>query len=400
MGLATILSVPSSLGAGPLVLRGTASYAESGDLGLLRGLLSRAVQVVLVSSCVVGLAAACVILLSGGHSAIRDALIAGAALVPLMGLAYLGQSILQGLRRMTAAFGPPTVIRPLAMLGMLGLLALLDAKPSPQDALLLQGGAVILALLFTGVGIRRALLLSMKAIRPAFATRTWARAAVGLGLTGGLTAIAGSIGVLLAGAIGGGRDAGLLGAAARISVVVALMSWAANEAFQPVVARLYALGDRQSLQNEVTRLTRRVALVTFAVAAVVAAVAHPALTVFGPGFAHGTAALRLLCMAAVINAAASSNIALLMMTEHERSAAVAASLGALSVAIACVLLIPPLGAAGGAAAFVLGTAVRNLAASRLTWTKLGIESTIVGAGRRAASIDLDRAQPQSSQAAR
>jgi O-antigen/teichoic acid export membrane protein len=183
--------------------------------------------------------------------------------------------------------------------------------------------------------------------------------------------------------IGAGRDAGLLGAATRVSAVVLLASWAANQAFQPVVARVYASRDLEGLQREVTVLTRRVAVATLVVGALVAALAPWLLGLFGPGFADGASALRLLCLGAVINAAAMANISLLTMTEHERAAAAATAAGLVSTAALCVLLIPPLGAAGGAYAVLAGTVLRNAVASRSTWTRLGLDSTVLGLRPRA-----------------
>jgi len=144
-----------------------------------------------------------------------------------------------------------------------------------------------------------------------------------------------------------------------------------------------------SCSSKVTTITRWVAAGTLIVALVVAVLAHPVLQAFGRGFGHGATSLRLLCVAAIVNAVASPNMTLLQMTEHERSAATAAAAGFGVTFALSAALIPWVGAPGAAGAFAAGTMARNVLASRRTLSRLGIESTVIG--RRGG----DRARPRS-----
>jgi O-antigen/teichoic acid export membrane protein len=83
----------------------------------------------------------------------------------------------------------------------------------------------------------------------------------------------------------------------------------------------------------------------------------------------------------VVNAAASVNVTLLNMTEHQRAAAKAAAAGLVTTVSLSAFMIPAFGAAGGAGAFLGGTLVRNVLTSHLTRTKLGLESTVLGRRR-------------------
>ncbi len=378
VALGQILGVLASLGTGPLVVRGTAGYLASGDAALLRGLLTRALQAVVAASGLAAIAVAAVLLLTGGRSAVTSAMIAGAALAPLLALGVLGQALLQGLQRMVAAFGPTTVGRPLAMLLLLAILAVAGTDVSASGAVLLQGAAVALALCLTAVLVWRRLPGDVRSAAPVHSTRSWLRSGAAMGLAGGLTVVGVNVGVTLTGVIGGSRDAGLLGAATRVSVVVILLAWAAMEALQPTVARLYAARELAELQRVVTRTTRYAAGGTLLAAATVAVLAQPLLSVFGSGFEDGASALRVLCVAAIVNALAAPNMTLLLMTEHERSAAAAAAAGLVATAISAGVLIPAFGAAGGAAAYLCGTVARNVLASRWTWSRLALESTVLG----------------------
>jgi O-antigen/teichoic acid export membrane protein len=379
IGLATILTAPAALGGRPLLIRGTATYLAAREWGLLRGLIRRSLGVVALTSCVLGAGTCAVILAIGGHSTVKSAMLASAVLLPLMTIGLLTQGLLQGLRRVTAAFAPPTLLRPLVMLAALGLLAALGTDPSPQGAVLLQGIALGLPLVVTALLVRRALPGAVRTASAAYASREWLRRALPMGLSSALFGITGSVGVTLAAAIAGPDEAGLLAGAMRVATAVMLLTWAANEAFQPDVARAWVMGEAESLQRAVTSLTRSVAATTTVAAATVAVLAGPVLRVFGTGFGDGATALRLLCIAVVVNAAGAVNVTLLNMTEHQRGAAQSSAAGLVTTVSLSALMIPAFGAAGGAGAFLGGTLARNLLASHLTRTKLGLESTVLGA---------------------
>jgi O-antigen/teichoic acid export membrane protein len=388
LGLASILAVVLTMGSGPLLVRGTARYRAAGDAALLRGLLTRTVQFVLAGSCVVAAGAAGVLALAGPGSDVGSAMLAGIVLAPLVALTLLAQAVLKGLRLMTAAFAPQLVVRPIAVLAGLEILVLAGRTPSAAGAVALQAAATAAVLLIVVIVIANALAGPLRAVSARYDTAAWRRTAVGLGVSSGLSAITASVGVTVVAALSGGHEAGLLGAATRASILVMVISWASNEALQPVVAHLYAEAEREQLQQQVTTITRWVAAGTLIIAVVVGVLAHPVLRAFGHGFGHGATSLRLLCVAAVVNAVASANMTLLQMTEHERSAAAAAAAGfGVTVALSAAL-IPWVGAPGAAGAFAAGTIARNVLACRRTLSRLGVESTVIGCRG-------DRAPPRS-----
>ncbi|MEA2396625.1 MAG: hypothetical protein QOK25_181 [Thermoleophilaceae bacterium] len=378
IAVANLLTIPSTLGTVPLLVRGAAAYVSSGSLSLLHGLLRRAWQWAAATATAVGaLTAAGVLLLAGGSPGTRAVAAAG-LLVPLTALCLLGQGALQGLQRVGAAFVSLMVVRPLAFVGALAALRLAGVHLAPGGAMLLQAAATGCALLLTVLLLRAAIPAAVRLARPAYATRTWAASALAMGLNNGLMAVHAGTGVALAAAVGGARDAGLLGGAMRVTTVVVLTIWASLQAFTPVIARLYAAGEIERLRRGTALFTRRVLAATCVVAAIVAALADPILGILGHDFTAGATALRLLCLAAVINAAAAPNVSLLMMTEHERAAAGSAGVAVVLNVALCLLLIPPLGASGAAVAFAASVLLRNAIASWWTWTRLAIDSTALG----------------------
>src|SRR5262249_29180535 len=113
-------------------------------------------------------------------------------------------------------------------------------------------------------------------------------------------------------------------------------------------------------------------------AGAVSLAATPLLSLFGERFTDGATALRLLCLATVINAAATADTLILMMTKHERAAAVATAITVVFNIGLNSFLIPAYGINGAAITMVATMIVRNALSAGLTWTKLGIDSTIAG----------------------
>ena len=378
IAIANLLTVPSTVGTVPLLVRGTAAYLSSDNLPLLHGMLRRAGQWVGATAIAVGGLTAAGMLLLGSGSPGSRAVAAAGLLLPLTALCLLGQAILQGLGRVAAAFVSHTVLRPFVFLGALAAARVAGVELAPDGAMLLQAAATGCALALTVGLLRAAIPAAVRLGRPAYETRAWATSSLVMGLSTALTAVHTGVGVALTAIVGSTREAGLLGGAMRVSTIVVLVVWASVQAISPIVARLYAAGEIERLRRGTVVFTRRALAATAAVAAIVAILAGRLLGILGHDFGAGATALRLLCLAAVINAAAAPNVSLLMMTKHERAAAVSAGAAVVVNVVLCLVLIPPLGANGAAIAFVGSVLLRNGLASWWTWTRLGIDSTALG----------------------
>jgi O-antigen/teichoic acid export membrane protein len=165
--------------------------------------------------------------------------------------------------------------------------------------------------------------------------------------------------------------------AALASQMVFLGLSAINVIAAPMISELY-WHDRHA---ELRRLVRLAALGVVATAfpAVILLVVfgRPILRLFGPAFVTGYAALVILCCGQLINALAGSVGFLMTMTGHQKQAAVIVAVTAtLNVALN-LLLIPPYGMAGAAAATAVTTAAWNLAMLAYVWTVLRINPTLV-----------------------
>jgi O-antigen/teichoic acid export membrane protein len=126
---------------------------------------------------------------------------------------------------------------------------------------------------------------------------------------------------------------------------------AINSIFGPSIAALYARGDRSGVQT--------------------------VLSLFGDGFASGSAALRILLLGQLVNATAGSVGVMLTMTGHERQAAVVMMVAAAGQIGLSVALIPRFGVEGAAVANAVSLIGWNLALAVPTWRKLRIVPSIL-----------------------
>ncbi|MBL3610318.1 polysaccharide biosynthesis C-terminal domain-containing protein [Rhodovulum sulfidophilum] len=166
--------------------------------------------------------------------------------------------------------------------------------------------------------------------------------------------------LFLLGIWGGAEEAGLLGAALRISVLVTFFLAAVNTVAAPAFAALETRGDREGLHRTASRLALAVLLASSPVLAAMLVWPGRVMGLFGPDFVAGAPVLAILALGQAVNAATGSVGYLLMMTGHERDMRNAALLAAAVMAVAAFGLIPAFGAVGAALAGALAIAAANL----------------------------------------
>ena len=142
----TLLAVPVQLGLPTLLVREVARYQYAAQWGLLRGILQRANQAVLLLSLVIGLAAAGAAgWLMEGMDAVQRATLGWALLLlPLGAFNRLREAALQGLRQVVMGQLPEQVLLPVVLLVLLGIVHLI-ADLTPPLAMALYCAAAALA---------------------------------------------------------------------------------------------------------------------------------------------------------------------------------------------------------------------------------------------------------------
>jgi O-antigen/teichoic acid export membrane protein len=227
--------------------------------------------------------------------------------------------------------------------------------------------------------LRRRMSSLLGATRPAYDSRRWLAAALGLVLLSGGLFINSQIGVVLIGLLDQHEIAGLYAVAQRGALLVVFPLLALNAAIAPTAARLWAAGDVRQLQRLVTYGARGALLVSVPIAIAFILGGEVLLRlVFGQEFAAAALPMAILSAGQIANAATGSVTTLLMMTGNERRAlfGIVAGLG-LNAGLG-ILLIPSYHATGAAIAAASGLVVANLIHVLIARSTLLIDSTALG----------------------
>lgn len=376
----TVLLLLALGGFDTAALRFVPSYRGQSQWPHLSGFLRRSRQLVIGSAVgCAALLAGVVWLLSGRlEPPLRQTFLLASPLVVVLAALNLCASQLQGLKHVVKAKFPIEVGRPL-------LLALLVAGmawccPQRVSAAAAMGAnllATAAALAGAWLLLRRALPVEVRMAEPLFETAHWFRVAMTLLLLTAFFQVLSRTDVIMLGLLLDTKSAGIYAMAALASQMVFLGLSAINVIAAPMISELYWHDRHEELRRLVRLAALGVVATAFPAIILLVVFGRPILRLFGPAFDTGYAALVILCCGQLINALAGSVGFLMTMTGHQKQAAVIVAVTAtLNVALN-LLLIPPYGMVGAAAATAVTTAAWNLAMLAYVWTVLRINPTIV-----------------------
>jgi O-antigen/teichoic acid export membrane protein len=192
--------------------------------------------------------------------------------------------------------------------------------------------------------------------------------------------------IVLIAALASPRDAAIYTAATRFMVIGQLGTQAVQQAMQPAVSRLMALGDREATQRVFAGCTTWTVALTWPVHLSVAVAAPVYLSLFGHGYSgSGQYATVILAMAMLL-ATGSGPVDVLLLMAGRSGLSLAGSAAALAVDLALdALLIPWLGITGAAIGWATALAVRNIFMVVQVLRILGMRPAGAGLGLAAVS---------------
>lgn len=156
-------------------------------------------------------------------------------------------------------------------------------------------------------------------------------------------------------------DVALYGAASRLVFFVATPLIVVSQVVPPIVAELYARGERRQLEDSlrnvstITGIPAAIILIAFLVAG------GPIMrVVYGPGFAAGATVLGILSVSRLVAVATGSSGTTLMMTGHQRTMFAITLVSGVSALTGEILLAPGYGITGVAIATSCAQIGQNL----------------------------------------
>ena len=388
LSLIMLLAIPAQVGLPALVVRETAKAQAKDAWGLMRGLWRWSNLFVLVFAVVMVAVGALALWL--GRDWLGElrwqTLAAGLALVPLIALANVRGAALRGLRRVVLGQLPESILRPGLLLAMI-LAAIWWWKGgalTPVAVMGLHGLAAFAAFIIGATVLVRARPPGVRAgPQPEYEARYWRRAAMPLAMLAGLQLINAHTDIIMLGVIRSDEEVGVYRVVVQVATLVVFGLQAINQVLQPYFARLHVQGEHERLQRLVTYSARVILLLALPPVLVMVASGGPLLEfLFGAEYRLGALALAILALGQLANAAMGSVGMLLNMTGHERDTLRGVAIAAATNVVLNLVLIPPFGLEGAAAATAVTLLIWNFILWYSVHRRLGLESSALGPATR------------------
>lgn len=374
-GVFQIAELVSRLGLGSGVIRYVAMHRERGDQARLKGILSDALRVPLLT----GAAAAALLLWGADFLAVH--VFHDPGLGPVLSVFALGVPFSAAMMVLAMATTGFDVTR--YMVGTIHIL-------QPLVNLLLVGFAAGLGLGLLGVSVAWSLSFGV-ALVAAIASVRHLTSHIGhdvrtIRVTGELTRfslplMAGELlwvlmlwtDILMLGYYRPSVDVGIYRAAAQLAILLTVIPFSVESIFGPMIARLNTTGDRERLGGLFQVSTRWSITASVPLVLVVVLVPADLLSLYGPGFGDARLPLLILAAGQLVNSATGSVSSMLIMTGHQYMKLTGDIIVAVVNVTLNVLLIPQWGLVG--AAFATGVSVAGTNVLRLiqVWVAVRIQ---------------------------
>lgn len=320
MAIITLLTVPTEFGLPQLLTREVAAAQIAKDWGRLCGILKWSGKIVLLISVVITVAV--VIWLAAIErdfsSALSMTLIAGLLMVPLVALGNLLSATLRGLQYIVKGQFPDTLVRPASFSLLLFLIPLVSV---PLNSVLAMGLGALSAACAFGAALAmlwKYLPSETYTAIPRIQSHDWWSSALPMALTEGMRVLQGHLVILLLGFMVTVAMVGLFRVAGSMLLLINFPVSLFNVVGAPIIARLYAQGDRARLQRLLSWVALGMVSSTLLLTLPFFFAGVPLLsTVFGEEFGDANTPLLILCGGALLNAFFGANAALLNMTGHQ-----------------------------------------------------------------------------------
>lgn len=377
ISMAQVFAIAATFGLGGLSVREVPARLAVMDRAGLSAYLQTGLRVTLALSLLASVAVGVIL-----WNATRPVLAIGGLLVTPLAMLALLRGWAQGFARIAIAQIPGEVVRPGVMVLILLTAWASGYRPDVASYLAAVVAALLLAVVFGVMQLRRTELLRLPAAGPRSAGSL--KGALPFLCLGLAAVVQGEINTLLLGRLAGPVETGLFQPIARFAPLLMLPVEAASMRYAPRVAELWKIGERRKVRQITATFAWTTALLTL-LASLALSLAGPwLLLIFGREFAAMAPLLWIVAAAQSINAACGPGGLLLTMTGHTGSALMGQMAGLTVNVVLALVLVPLYGALGATAALAGGIVALNVAMAVLAARAVGFDPTIGGSFRRGA----------------
>ncbi len=366
---AGLLTLPAGLGFPLYLVREGAKFPSS-----LRPLLAWADSRLLVSGLIFGILLICAVFLPQAAGA-RWLFVVAAPIPLLNNMGDVRAALLHVLGWVARSQWPKFILGPGLTLAVLAGLWIWQGRLYPVELIASMVAAAILTVLINQLQFRRAARnLDSKSL-PSVSIKS----ALPFMWLGMLYMINNRTDLIMLGSIKGAHDAGIYAVAMRAGEVITFVLMAADMVLRSRIARLYHDGDYHVLQRLLTAAVRRIALLSAPIAILFIVAASPLLYhLYGPAYAEGATALRILAGAQLFSVLFGSTDHILNMTGYERLTMRGVGVSVLLNIILNFILVPPFGIEGAAIATSTSLVVWNFLLWFWVRSKLQLRPSVFG----------------------
>ena len=369
----TVLAYICALGFDVALLRYVSAYRAQASWSLLRGVIifaeraSMWVGIVIIAATV----GAYAIYPMAATREIKATFLIGSMLVPVLALLWIRCAILRGFGVFVVSVSADRVLREGILIVLVGVVYLATRAEihAPTIMLFTLIGSLV-GLAAATIALGRSSPAEIRAVAPDYDAVAWRATAISLVIIGALDVTMNRTGTLLFGWNGDMRNAGIFSLIFNMAFLVALPRTAINTLFAPTLASLFARKDHVMLQLLMTRSTVWTLCVAVCIAAVLWIFAGTLLNWFGKDFDAGVPAFRVLLVGQVIAASAGSQLYVMTMTGHERSAAKMLAFSAAWNVLVTLVLSRRFGLVGAATATIGSLVLLNVLMTLFIWRRL------------------------------
>ncbi|MCP4369690.1 MAG: flippase [Deltaproteobacteria bacterium] len=374
-----LFTLISKLGFDRVMIRFVAAYRARKEWGKLRGLLRRSSQMVIATSVLIGIVGALIVQLFTKQfiDDLVKTFMIGFLLLPFQAINTLRQGQLIGLKRIVLAKLPMEIFRPMIIMA---LVVSSNFWIGPLKAAEVMTITVVGAVAVFAVGSYWWLRSMPKEIRNyavEYPSENWLATALPFLLISGAHRIRNSTDIIMIGAIVGMNEAGIYGAATKVSRLVSFGLGAVNSIVAPLISELYAQQKYQKLRKLISVTAKGIFLVTVIIVMFFLFYGRDILALFNKKFVSGYPAFLILMIGQLGNALAGSVGILMTMTGNQKTASKVIGMSAVANIILNAILVPLFGMIGAAIATASTTILWNIILIRFVWQKLSINPTIL-----------------------
>ncbi|MEM9908255.1 MAG: flippase [Cyanobacteria bacterium P01_D01_bin.44] len=377
------LAFLAGFGLPTAVLRFISAYTAQQDWAHLRGIIRGSWQQTLGVSVAISLGGTAVLgWLNQAQSlgAYTVPVLVGIWTTPMVALVSLQREIVRGFQKIALAYAPSMIMQPLLLIGMAAGWQVRRALTS-EVAIALSMIAALVALTLQWLLFQRNLAVKIRTVRPAYAIAQWWKTALPLMLFSGSHMVLSQTDTLMIGILLNAKQVGIYSAALKTASWVPFILISVNAISAPLIASLYAQGDRQGFQQLISTLAQWMFYPALLTAIGLVGLASPVLHLFGPEFVAAKSALVILILGQLVNVGAGSVGYLMTMTGHQTQSALVMGASAGVNLVLNLIGIHLFGILGAALATALSMALWNVWLYRLVVRQLGVHPSIIDAFR-------------------